>query len=586
MNSKLVIIFLLYIISCSQIANAQVSSVVVDNATKHSLPGVSVMVKSNADSSLTFSTVTDDKGHFSFSQLQKGNYIIHINYINYKKIISPLKINDSIKFLFPDTIALNFSPKTLGEITISGKKDFISMKADKITLNVAESPIASTGNAYEAILHAPGIAEQNNSLSFRGKNVSALINGRPVHLSGNDLKTMLTNTSANNIEKIEILPDPSAKYDASGGSVINIKMAKNKNYGINGSYTVGAIVAKYFGATTGTSLNYRNKNINIYGSYNYARNKQYYHTSSDRILENNAHILEDENDTRSLKNNNYSLGADYDFNKNNTIGILLRGYTNSRNRTVINNTTVAHTDHLADSLSTVNTIGFAKYVNPTLNLYYKTTLDTTGKELTLNADYFSYDKKWNDNFITNYFDNNKLPYSVPYLLRDNSPANINVHSFSADYVNPLKNGSIEAGIKSTFTTTDNNVLWEYQNNGNWIKDSSKTNHFIYKENINAAYINYAGTFKTKYEFAFGLRAENTNNSGNSVTLNQISRHSYTNLFPNIRFVFNKDDNNSFSISYRKSIYRFGFDVVNPFVIYQSQYSYYKGNPDITTGDRP
>lgn len=579
MAHKLIISIIFITFFCTNI-NAQVSATVTDKATNQLLVGASVNLKNRMDSTISFSTVTDTKGLFTFSKLQSGNYLLTIHFTGYEKFTTPLKIDDSVKPDLPDTIALQLSEKTLSNITVSDKKDFISMTADKITLNVAESPIASTGNAYEAILHAPGIIEQDNSLSFRGKNVSVLINGRPVHLSGNDLKTMLTNTPANNIEKIEILPDPSAKYDASGGSVINIKMAKNKNYGVNGSYTVGAIAAKYFGATTGTSLNYRNKNINIYGSYNYTCNKQYYRTSSDRILENNAHILEDENDTRSIKNNIYSLGADYDFNKNNTIGILFRGYTNSRNRTVINNTKVAHTDHSTDSLSTVNTTGYAKYFNPTFNFYYKATLDTTGKELTLNADYFRYNKTWNDNFITNYFDNNKQPYSIPYLLRDNSPANITVHSFSADYVNPVKNGSIEAGVKSTFTTTDNKVLWEYQNNGNWINDSSKTNHFIYKENINAVYINYTGTIKNKYEFALGFRAENTNNSGNSVTLNQITKHSYINLFPNIRFTFDKDDNNSFSLSYRKSIDRFGFDVVNPFVIYQSQYNYYKGNPNI------
>lgn len=579
MAHKLIIILFFFAFFCSN-SNAQFSATVIDNSTNQFLAGASVNLKDRMDSTISFSTVTDTNGILTFSKLEKGNYLLTIFFMGYEKFTTSFIINEGIKPDLPDTIGLHLSEKTLSTITISGKKDFISIRPDKITINVEESPIASTGNAYEVILRGPGITEQNNSLSFRGKSVSVLINGRSVQLSGNELKTMLSTTPANNIEKVEILTDPSAKYDASGGIVINIKMARNKNYGFNGNYSLGATIGKYFGHNQGTNLNYRSKHINIYGGYNYVNNKQYYANSSERVSDKNSSIIEEVNEVRSLSNNIYSIGTDYEFNKYNTMGVLFRGYSTSRKRNVFNKTTLEETSHNPDSISTVNTIGEAKYLNPSLNIYYKSVLDTLGKELTINADYFSYDKKWKDNYTTNYFDNNKFPYKEPYFLRNQSPGHITVYSFSADYVSPVKNGNLEAGTKSMFTTTDNDVLWEYQEEGIWLKDLSKTNHFIYKENINAAYVNYSAALKNKIDYSIGLRAENTQNMGNSVTLNQISKKSFTNFFPAISFAYNKNDDNIFSISYRKSIYRFGFDVVNPFVIYKSQYSYYKGNPNI------
>lgn len=125
--------------------------------------------------------------------------------------------------------------KEIQEVVINGKKSFIEQTANKINVNVSQSPIASTSNAYDILLQAPGVIEQNGSLNFRSKSVTVLIDGKLTNLSGEDLKAMLTSMSGNTIDKVEILPNPSSKYDALGGSVINIKLLKNKKSGFSGS---------------------------------------------------------------------------------------------------------------------------------------------------------------------------------------------------------------------------------------------------------------------------------------------------------------------------------------------------------------
>lgn len=552
-----------------------------DNAGKLSLQHASVVLKSTTDSVFVIQTVSDAKGNFQLTDLRSDVYVLTVQYVGYTSFISgKISLDSTSNTPQQLDVSLQRQPNGLQAVvvTAAAARPFIEQKIDKIVLNIAASPVAAGGTAYDALLRAPGITEENESLKFRKRSVTVLINGRPSNLNGDDLKNMLTAMPASQIEKIEVLPNPSAKYDAQGGSIINIILAKNMNYGINGVLTSGIGTGRFVKYNEGLSLNYREKSLNVYGSYDYQHNGQYFDNHSDRVLAENAHIVQNEYDVRRRNNQSYKLGADYDIDKNNSIGILFRGFRNARNRTVNNRSDVAYTGAPADSSSTVLTNGYARFENAYVNGYYKSKLDTNGTELTLNADYFRYNKTWHDNFITSYFDENGKPYQDPYLLKDNSPALNTVKSFSADYVRPTAIGNFEAGIKTTFTTIDNNVLWQMQDSlVNWKTDAGKTNHFVYKENINAGYINYSKKIN-RIDLQAGLRAEQTNTTGESVTLKQVDKRNYLNFFPNIGLQFTQSDNSQFGLSYRKSISRASFEILNPFLIYQSQYAYMQGNP--------
>jgi len=465
-------------------------------------------------------------------------------------------------------------------VTVTAQRSFIQLSANKITLNVAASPILIGGNAYDILLRAPGVQENQDQLSFRGRSVRILINGRPSQLSGDDLKTMLTNMAASGIEKVEIIPSPPAKYEASGGSVINIVLAKNKAYGTNFVSTAGGGFGRFGTANAGLDVNHRDKGVNVYGGLTYLHNEQYYDTWSDRLIPG-GDIVSNEYDVRTRNNYGYKFGLDDDIGKKSSAGFLINGYVNTRTRRVNNVSNVNYAQDQADSASIVNTNGKASFRNPTVNAYYKITLDSSGRELTFNADYLDYSKHWTDSFANQYLDAKGHEYLPDTYMRDSSPADIHVYSWTADYVQPVKNGKWEAGARVNYTLSDNDQRWANNNNdgAGWFTDTTKTNHFIYKELINALYLSHFHSFR-QWTVEAGLRAEQTLSSGNSVTLGEVFHRNFVDFFPNLSIGFLRNPRNQWSFTYRESIQRFGFDYINPFIIYQSQYAYSEGNPNL------
>ncbi|RYY58472.1 MAG: hypothetical protein EOO05_16355, partial [Chitinophagaceae bacterium] len=430
---------------------------------------------------------------------------------------------------------------------------------------------------YDILVRTPGVTEQQDVFQFRGRAVQVLVNNRPSNLTGEELKVMLQSTQASGIEKIEILSNPSSAYDAQGAVVVNIRLAKNKNYGTNGVLTSSVGAGKYGRYAGGLSLNHRTKNLNVYGGYDWSRSQQFTKTGTARSL--SPLLLLQENEYAVLKRNthSYKLGADVDLDKSNTIGFLFRGMNAVRGKRADNLALPQYADGRADSSSAVNTRSSIGISNPALNLYYRSLLNGKGRELVVNADYFSYGKDWDDRFATSFRDATGASYQPDYLLQNNSLADISVKAISVDYTHPLKTGVLKSGIKTTFTKTDNNADWTYLDNDGWKNDAGKTNHFVYDENINAVYVNYTAEIK-KFGLEGGLRAEQTITRGLSKTLGQDNRNRYLNFFPSVAVNYNASAINQFGLSYRRSITRFGFEIVNPFVSYISQYRFSQGNP--------
>ncbi|MDF2384177.1 outer membrane beta-barrel protein [Nostoc ellipsosporum NOK] len=479
----------------------------------------------------------------------------------------------------PDTIIAPAvdSSKTLGGVTVSSRKNFIEQAAGKITMNLAASPVAAGGNAYEALLRAPGMMEQQGNLQFRGRPVMVLIDGRPSNLTGEDLKNMLTSTPANGVEKVEILTNPPARYDAQGDVVINIKMARSKSLGTNGTLTAGAGAGHYGRYNAGLLLNHRTKKFNVYASYDLLQNSVYNTTGLWRKIDADTHITEKDFTVFQRMSHSYRAGIDYDLDKTSSAGLMIKGMLASRRRTSTNEVVKDAVYSDLDSSSRVFTSGRTLVNNISINAYYTKQLNKKGRELTLNADYFLYDKTWKDQISTIYRDEKGALYQPEYLLRNNSPSAITVRAVSGDYTHPVKEGRLTAGVKATANTTDNNAGWQFLDNDTWKNDVLRSNHFIYRENIYAAYTTLQKKIK-KFSIEAGLRAEYTFTEGHSKTLGQRDQNRYFNLFPASSIQYELSDVQQLGISYRKKINRFGFEVMNPFTTYVSQYSYIQGNP--------
>ncbi|HEY8969481.1 MAG TPA: outer membrane beta-barrel family protein, partial [Puia sp.] len=432
------------------------------------------------------------------------------------------------------------------------------------------------GNAYEAIKRAPGITDIQG-LQFRGRQISVYIEDKPVRLDGEELKNYLTAMPAGTIDRIEVLPHPSARYEASGGAVVNIFLLKNKDLGMNGTFTAGIGAGRYPRYNNGLSLNYRSSKLNLYGSYDRMYTKVYNTRDIHRMF-NDAYEIDEAQSTIAVNTSHaFRAGLDYSIGAGSSIGILVRGTANVKITDIFDMSHQRYYTQRADSFSTVTTGNNAHYFTPNLNLYYKTTV--AGGDLSLNADYFSYAKDWNDHFVTRYMDAGNKEYRNPFLLRDQSPARNHVRSLSADYSLTIGKVRYETGLKAILTRTDNDPAWGIFQSGSWVDDTSRSNHFIYDEGIVAGFLTAARSFG-KLRIQTGVRMEHTDTKGNSITLKQVVKKSYTNLFPNLLLEYAISDNQQLSLSWDRSIERFGFDIVNPFIIYQSQYAYYQGNPHI------
>ncbi|MBG8554351.1 TonB-dependent receptor [Hymenobacter guriensis] len=547
-----------------------------DSLSRRPLPFATVVLQPASGAAL--STVGNEHGAFRFEQVPAGSYQLQVRYLGYRPSAPRAVTLTSGQPVVLGAVVLAPAAGKLQGVTVTATKPFIEQRAGKLVLNVAASPIAAGGNAYDVLGRAPGVLEQGGGFQLRGKMVSVLLDGKPTNMSGAELKMMLEAMPANTLDQVEVIANPSARYDANGAAIINIITAKGRKLGTNGTATAGVGVGRYGRYNAGLGLNHRTARLNVYGSLDRQENQVYSTTNSFRRLGEGLEIREGGQEERHNQNNSAKLGFDYELSKNASAGVLLKGMRNTRERNGQNLAWL--TTDVLQSAAQVHTAGSAQFLSPSVNVYYKTRLDTTGRTLSLNADYFGYRKDWHNDYTTRAFDGRMTETGPASLLRDNSPARNSVRSASADYTQPLGKGTLEAGLKTTFTTTDNDIRWEQAPAGQpWAVDLGKTNHFIYRENVNAAYATVNRTVR-KVDMQLGLRAEQTNTTGTSLTTGQTTNRHYLNLFPSVSAQYNKSEKVQLGLAYSRKIDRFAFGIVNPFVTYISQYRYAQGNPDI------
>jgi hypothetical protein len=560
-------------------AQGTLTGTVADSVSRQALAFATVVLRPATDAKNALSTVTTDKGTFSFAGLVAGTYALEVHYLGYRAA-RPVAVTVGAGSMPAVAVALAPERHALSEVKVTATKSFIEQQAGKLVLNVAASLIAAGGTAYDVLGRAPGVLEQNGGYVLRGKTVTVLLDGKYTNLSGEELKTMLSAMPGSSLDKVEVIANPSAKYDAKASAIINIITTKGKKLGTNGVATADIGAGRYGRYNAGLSLNHRTAKLNVYGSYDRLDNQVYSTTNAVRTANAETQIGENGLETRRNQNNSAKLGFDYDLSKNTSVGVLVKGMLNDRTRDGANTAQVSTVGGAPLQSSVLRTVGAAQFVSPSVNIYYKTKLDSLGKTLSVNADYFGYNKDYHNDYTTNYFDATGTESTTPSLLRDNSPARNSVKSLSADYTQPLYKGTLEAGLKTTYTLTDSDIRWEQAAPDQaWTTDLGKTNHFIYRENINAAYVTFSRNLK-KVDVQVGLRAEQTNTTGTSLTMDQTNRRDYLNFFPSASVQYNKSKKVQLGFAYSRKIDRFQFGIVNPFVTYISQYRYSQGNPNI------
>lgn len=568
----------------------KVTGSIKDGGQQKIIDAASVSLLKAKDSSLIKVAVTDKEGNFIIENVKDGSYLVLATSIGHTKTYSPVfTISPAQPEAKVGVLQLVPQDKNLAGVTVISKKPFIERKADRTVLNV-ESSISSTGStALEVLEKAPGVTvDKDGNISLKGKQgVLIMVDGKPTYLSGPELTNMLRNMSSNQLEQIELMTNPSAKYDASGRSgIINIKTKKNKQKGFNGSASTAYSQGVYSRTSNSLNLNYKKGKVNLFStlSGNYRNNfedlniyRRY--TNTDKSTK----AIFEQNSFRTKHNGNYNakLGADFYASKKTTFGIVVSGVTNPQVENGENTSYLKNNAGSVDSIVKAVSREKSTWKNGSVNLNFRHVFDSTGREITADADYLRYRADKSQQFYNNSYTPDWL-FKYGDNLVGELPSDIKIYSAKVDYTHPLKKGAkIESGVKSSFVETDNTAGYFNVVGNTQTPDYDKTNRFDYKENINAAYLNYSKEMK-KWSIQTGLRLENTNYEGhqfgNPIKQDSAFKNSYTSLFPTLFIGYNPTEKNQFSFSYGRRINRPDYEDLNPFLFFLDKYTYGAGNP--------
>lgn len=595
---KTLILFFLTAFLTTQIFSQAPKGVItgtVKDTKNDAIGGAKIKLVNARDSTLVMTVLSNDVGRFECNGLQNGEYFMVIVAMGYKRYFSiTVKISEAQPKVDLPVMALTPENQVaMKEVTVTAKKPLMEPGIDRTIVNVDAMISAATSSTLEVLEKTPGVTvSSNGEISLNGRSgVMVLIDGRTVYMSGQDLVSYLKSLPGGLLDKIELIDNPSAKYDAGGNAIINIRLKKNKVSGLTGNVSMGYSQGKYPRSNNAINLNYNHKKINLFTNIGYNAEKNYtldkYHR---RFYDEQSNLISSVDLTNYLvsksNNVNINIGMDYSVSEKTTYGFLINWNNANRNGNFDYASNQYDASHKLELIGTGNSYGEDKRSNLGANLNMLHKFNNSGRELALDLNYMDYRSSGNQ-----YIQNNTyladgsvdLNEQFHYVL----PSDINIYTIKADYIHPLKrNAKFEAGIKSGIV--ENNSIAQYYTVNGHIEtiDYGKSNQFNYKENINAAYVNFQKGWKY-FGAQFGLRAENTRAEGkqlgnDSVAANSFTKN-YTGLFPSLFLNYKLDslNNNSLSLILTRRINRPGYQSLNPFIFFRDQYSYTSGNPLLT-----
>jgi hypothetical protein len=556
------------------------------------LQGSTAVLYSIADTASKHMSTVGSNGIVYFDGLQNGRYgliVAHVGFAQFRD--DHLDINGTHRSIaLPVIILQPITNRTLNAVIITAKRPLIEQKIDRTVVNVDAMITAAGSNALEALSKSPGIiVDANDNISLNGKsNVLVLIDDKPTYMSGQDLAAYLRSLPAGTLDKLELISNSPARYDAAGGAAINIVLKKNRAAGFNGNMSVGYNQGVYSRSNDALNINYRTTKFNLFSNLGYSLDQNY----SKEIFSRYFYNSNGTPNTAALQSSYYKyrsnawngrLGMDYFLDQKTTFGFMLTGNTRPRTDLLTYSNTQYNGGMQPDSLGKGFTSGKYQYRNTGLNLNMQHKFDNSGTQLTADADY------------VHFYSNGDQFSTLDAYLADGSfsdaqqrvfllPSSVNIYSGKADFTHPFSaKVEFDAGIKSSYVTNDNQLNWF--DGDNHVIDYSRSNHFHYSENINSAYINIRKSW-ARWGMQVGLRAENTNASGHQFSNPAISdssfTKSYTHLFPSVYLSYKLDTAGSHTLvlSYNQRIRRPGYQQLNPFLFYHDQYSYSSGNPNL------
>jgi hypothetical protein len=564
----------------------------ITDSMQRPLEGATVLLVAGEQDTPVKSALSDDNGAFVLDKIKFGTYKLTVSMSGFNKESGgTIILNEEKNSINVGTVKLVSYSASLQGITVTSQRPPVERKIDRIVVNADQMVSAAGSTAMDLLERSPGVSVDNNGvISLKGKNgVTIFVDDKPTYLSGADLENYLRSLPASSIDQVELMTNPPAKYDAAGGGgVINIRLKRTRVKGFNGSLNTAYTQGRYAKTNNSFNFNYRNGRFNTFGTLtqNYAKN------FSDLTI--NRHFKKpDGSRNYDFLQGTYikpsgiafsaRVGADYYANDRNTFGILFTGVTRNGQRDNDNSSSILNAAYQLDSTIVAHNTQDNSFRNGGINLNFRRRVNKNGPEFSVDADYIHYGtgnvQEFN-NFT--FLADNTLTQQD--RLAGNLPAGIDIYSLKTDYTHPLKKGwKIDAGAKSSQTKTDNVADYFSTVNNVTTPDYDKTNHFIYKEIIHAAYINGAQEGK-RWSMQLGLRAESTVSDGrqlgNAIKPDSAFKRTYTSLFPTAYLNYKLDSagNHTLTLDYGRRINRPYYQDLNPFISPLDKFTYYVGNP--------
>lgn len=531
------------------------------------------------DSALIGTAAVSTDGFFRFHNISGGTYIINVKYKGYQDQSSGAFVVGTSTPVTVPAIKL-IKSIALREVVIANKTAYIENRPEKTILNIEKGGLATSVSILDVLGSAPGVRVNHDGEVFlKGVQKAAVaINGRLIKLSAADLAEQLQNLPVGNISQVELISNPSGRYEASGsGGVINIILKKGQGEGFNGAVSPSAGRGNFYRFGSGVNLNYRTGKLNFFGNMNFNDYNTDHTIITNRYVGAATKFDVDYYNSQKTYSGSYNAGADYNIDDTHTIGFLIVGSFN--NSFLHKNTASAiFNNSVHDSTLTTESTLNKRINNINYNINYNGKLGHSSQTLSADADYSVYNRNSAEDLNSViYYANTGITTDPSYYV-NHAPTHITDVSGRVDYVNPIsKTMRLEAGLKSVYANSDNSQQFDKVISDVHYPNDFLSSQFKYTENISSAYINYIATPSKKFDYQVDLRVEHTHSDANTIDEKHRVVRDYTDYFPTVMLNYHAGDNHLLSLNFNRRIDRPLYQELNPIIAFQDRYNLTSGN---------
>lgn len=559
----------------------------LQDETEQPIAYANAVVYRSSDTTIVKMNYSEDDGHFDIAIDEPGNYFLEITYVGLEDFRSPTfdlnSVNQTQAF---STITLSARGETLEEVVVTARKPLLEVKPDKMVVNVAGSINAAGNNALELLRKSPGVmVDQNDNISLMGKaGIQIYINGKKSPLTGDQLANYLKSLPSEDIENIELITQPSAKYDAEGNAgIINIVLRKNQNEGYNANVALSYSRGEKSNYNGSINTNYKSGKTNVFGSLSYYNNEY----PNTQVIYRTQNGMVFDQDLRSLSLSdglNYRVGMDYQLSTRSTLGAMVNG-----NRNTWDWAKESRAQILSEGSDQVDSILWSdggnrtENTNTNYNINYQWKGDND-RSLNVDADYGYFGRQNEQNQPNVYTDatGDEILHRKDHFIQ--APSRIDIYTAKTDYEQAFCSGMMSMGLKWSKVLTDNTFNFFDVLDDQKIKNMDRSNDFTYDEQVFASYV-HVNQKIGKWGFQSGIRVEHSRTRGllesqMDTELDDVKRN-YTDVFPSMGVTYEVNDKNSVQLSYSRRINRPNYSSLNPFEFQLDELTYEKGNPFLT-----